>query len=123
MKLLLDEMLPTALAEQLRARGHDVVSVHDSTHLHLRSMPDEVVAAGALKEDRALVTENVQDFQRLEEATCARHEPFPVLILTTNQRFPRAQDATLGRLVLALDAILRAADAPNVSFFLRPHED
>ncbi len=26
MKLLLDEMVPTALAEQLRARGHDVAA-------------------------------------------------------------------------------------------------
>ena len=46
-------------------------------------MPDEMVAAGAVKEHRALVTENVQDFQPLEAVAHARQKPFPTLILTT----------------------------------------
>ncbi|HSI97574.1 MAG TPA: DUF5615 family PIN-like protein [Gaiellaceae bacterium] len=29
MKLLLDEMYPSLIARELRARGHDVVSVHE----------------------------------------------------------------------------------------------
>jgi predicted nuclease of predicted toxin-antitoxin system len=118
-KLLLDEMFPTALAEQLRARGHDVVSVHDDSHHHLLSKSDQVILRAALEDGRALVTENVQDFRPLEATAFSRHEPVAVLILTTNQRFPRAQAGTLGRLVIALDAVLRAPDAPTGSFYLQ----
>lgn len=122
MRLLLDEMYPTSLAEQLRARGHDVVSVHDPSHVHLRSLADEVVAAAALDEGRALVTENVPDFRRLAAAADKQHQPMPLLIHTTNERFPRARAGTLGRLVLALDTVLCAPETPAVSFFLEPPE-
>ena len=41
MKLLLDEMYAPAIAEQLRARGHDVASVHDAAYRVLEGEPDE----------------------------------------------------------------------------------
>ena len=40
MKLLLDEMYAPAIAEQLRARGHDVASVHDAAYRALEGEPD-----------------------------------------------------------------------------------
>lgn len=122
MRLLLDEMCPTALAEQLRARGHDVVSVHDPSHVHLRSLADEVLATAAVEGGRALVTENVPDFRRIEAAAVKRGMPTPLLIFTTNQRFPRARAGTLGRLVLALDAVLCAPEEPPTSLYLEPPE-
>ena len=64
MRLLLDEMYPATLAEQLRARGHDVVSVHDADYHHLEGVPDAEVFAAAIADDRALLTENVADFRR-----------------------------------------------------------
>ena len=73
MKLLLDEMYSPAIAEQLRARGHDVASVHDPAYRALEGEPDEEVWAAASPTDRALVSENVQDFRRLEaDALAAR---------------------------------------------------
>ena len=59
MKLLLDEMYPATLAEQLRARGHDVVSIHDPDYRRLEGAPDAEVFAAAVAETRVLVTENV----------------------------------------------------------------
>ena len=65
MTLLLDEMYSPVVAEQLRARGHDAVSVHDPEYRYLEGAPDEEIFAAALAEERALVAENVPDFRRL----------------------------------------------------------
>src|SRR5215210_3264785 len=64
-KLMIDALAERvgAPAEQIRARGHDVVSVHDPDYRRLEGAPDEDLFAAALAEDRALVTENVPDFR------------------------------------------------------------
>lgn len=119
MKLLLDEMYASAIAEQLRARGHDVVSVRDPAYRALEGEPDEQVWA-AVVNDRALVSENVQDFRRLEAAALARAQPLARLIFTTNRQFPRGDPATVGRLVTALDALLAAEPDLATALFLKP---
>ena len=119
-KLLLDEMYPATIAEQLRARGHDVASIHEPDYRHLEGVPDEDVFAAALVDERALVTENVPDFRRLEGQALARGEPTPILIYTTDRRFPRGNPATIGRLVLALDTLLAANPDLATALFLKP---
>ncbi len=89
MKLLLDEMYSATVAEQLRARRHDVVSIHDAEFRSLEGAPDEEVFAAAIAEERAIVTENVPDFRRLEADALASDAPTPRLIFTTNRQFPR----------------------------------
>jgi len=123
MKLLLDEMFSRHLSEQLRSRGHDVASIHDADHRWLEGASDASVFTAALDEDRALVTENVADFRRLESDAFANGAASPVLILTSDRRFPRGRSATLGRLVDALDAVLRVPDSPDISFFLGEAEE
>ena len=59
MKLLLDEMYPATIAEQLRTRGHQAVSVQEPDYRRLEGAPDEDAWACALADGRALVTENV----------------------------------------------------------------
>lgn len=120
MKLLLDEMYAPAIAEQLRARGHDVASIHDPAYRALEGEPDEEVWAAAVADDRALVSENVQDFRRLEAAALARAQPSARLIFTTNRQFPRGDPATIGRLVTALDALLAAEPDLVTALFLKP---
>ncbi len=120
MKLLLDEMYPATVAEQLRARGHDVFSIHDPEYRRLEGVPDDEVFAAAVAEGRALVTENVSDFRRLEAEALARSEQTPSLVFTTNRQFPRGDPATLGRLVVALDALLEERSALPAAIFLRP---
>jgi predicted nuclease of predicted toxin-antitoxin system len=117
-KLLLDEMYSAVVAEQLRARGHDVVSVHDPEYRRFEGASDEELFAAALAEDRALVTENVPDFRRLEADALARGEAHAALIFTTNRQFPRGEPGTTGRLVEALHALLTEGATLRGSLFL-----
>jgi hypothetical protein len=118
-KLLLDEMYAPVVAAQLRARGHDVVSVHDPEYRRLEGAPDEDVFAAALAEERALVTENVPDFRRLEADVLARGEGAPTLVLTSNRQFPGGEPGATGRLVEALHVLLSEAPTRRGSLFLK----
>jgi predicted nuclease of predicted toxin-antitoxin system len=120
LKLLLDEMYSATIAEQLRSRGYDVVSIHDPDQRILEGAPDEEVFAAAVTQGRTVVTENVPDFRRLEATALADGAPCPGLIYTTNRQFPRGNPATAGRMVLALAELLAdPATAPRV-LFLKP---
>jgi len=111
-------MYPATLADQLRARGHDVVSVHEPDYRYLEGIPDVEVFAAAIDDDRALLTENVADFRRLEIAALEGEAPSPRLIFTTNRQFPRGQSGTVGRLVIALDVALTEPRQGSASSFL-----
>ncbi|MGH3913828.1 MAG: DUF5615 family PIN-like protein, partial [Pseudonocardiaceae bacterium] len=82
MTLLLDEMYPPALAEKLRAQGHDVLAVAED--FDLVGSDDEAVLAYAIAAQRCLVTENVRDF-----AALAKHTTHYGLLLTHPRRWPR----------------------------------
>jgi Domain of unknown function (DUF5615) len=119
-KLLLDEMYPAAIAEQLRGRGHDVVSIHDLDYRRLEGAPDEDVFATAVSEQRAIVTENVPDFRRLGSEAIAAGLAHSALVFTTNRQFPRGDRDAIGRLMLALDALLAEGVALPPAIFLKP---
>jgi len=89
MRLLLDELCPRGVAEGLRQRGHDVVSLHDTSHRHLRGHRDEDVLNAASEERRAVVTDNVGDFLSIHRQWLARGHPHHGLVLFTNRSFPR----------------------------------
>lgn len=112
-------MYSPAIAEQLRARGHDVVSIHDPEYRRLESAADEEIFAVALAEDRALVTENVPDFQRLESDALARGDAHAALVFTSNRQFPRGQPGTAGRLVEALHTLMTECPTLRRSLFLK----
>ena len=120
MKLLLDEMYTPTIAEQLRARGHDAASIHDPEYRMLEGEPDDEVWSAAIADDRALVSENVQDFRRIEANALAHAQPVARLIFTTDRQFPRGDPATLGRLVSALDTLLAANPDLATALFLKP---
>jgi predicted nuclease of predicted toxin-antitoxin system len=103
-KLLLDEMLPAAVAVQLRTRGHDVVALTEQEHL--RSSSDRRVLAIAVTEQRAVVTENLADFRTMTARLVADGQTHPGLILSSSRIFPRGDRRTVGRLVRALEALL-----------------
>ena len=109
MRLLLDEMYAPTIAAQLRLRGHDVVSVHDLGDLLATGSSDADVLVAAQREERTLVTENVRDYRPLESALLADGSHHAGVVYTSNRQFPRGNPATAGRLVRALDALLRAA--------------
>jgi predicted nuclease of predicted toxin-antitoxin system len=122
MKLLLDEMYAPAVAGQLRARGHDVSSIHDPEYHLLEGALDEEMWAVAIAHGRALVSENVRDFRRIEAQALARDQPIAHLIFTTDRQFPRGDPGTLGRLVLALAALLATPPDMATALFLKPSD-
>jgi Domain of unknown function (DUF5615) len=112
-------MYAPTVAAQLRARGHEGVSVHDLGPALATGAPDAEVLATAEREGRALVTENVRDYRSLEGALLADRSHHAGLFYTSNRQFPRGDPATIGRLVRALDALLRTApDLRDRSIFL-----
>ena len=112
-------MYPAGVAEQLRAHGHDAVSVHDPNHRRLEGPSDDEIFAVALAEERALVTENVPDFRRLETEALARGAVHAVLVYTSNRQFPRGRPGTTGYLVEALHALFTDRPQGPGPFFLK----
>lgn len=108
MKLLLDEMYPSLIARELRARGHDVVSVHESPG---SGTSDEQVLDYARTEERALVTENVRDYRPLAEALLVAGDHHAGLVFTTEKRWPRSDP---GALITALDGLLASTSEQPV---------
>ena len=120
MKLLLDEMYSGAIAVELRARGHDVLSVRE-VNPSLAGAPDDEVLKAAVAMERTLVTENVRDFRPLELALLGGSGHHHGIIYTTDRQFPRGDEQSIGRLVRTLDAFLGNAPAmEDRSFFLTP---
>jgi len=108
-KLLIDEMYPAVIAEQVRRRGHDATAV---TERHeLRALSDGAIFRLCQQERRAVVTENVADFIPLADDADQRGEPHHGLVLVDPAKYPRGNRRTIGRLVTALDGLL--ADRPG----------
>lgn len=103
MRLVLDELYSKQIAEQLRERGHDVVSVTERADL--QGLLDTDLFALMAAERRAILTENWADFGReLEKAAAAGMTHYGV-VFTSRQQLPRSRD-TIGLYVRVLDDFL-----------------
>jgi len=119
-RLLLDEMISATVAEQLRARGYDVVAVQDPDLGHLRGIDDCVLLDHASLERRAVVTDNIPDFVRCHQRRIDRNKPHHGLLLFANDTFPRHRhDAFVGQLLVALEAQLLAHRGDDDSGWIR----
>jgi len=111
-KLLLDEMLPAVIAEQLRSHGHDAVAVDELAAL--RGLPDAELFAHAQQDGRIVVTYNRHDFLALDRDFRSRgHEHHGVVILHPG-RFPQGA-GSIGPLVTSLGRLLER-EPPYPSF-------
>ena len=104
MRLLLDEMYPRRLAEQLRAEDHDVVAVVELPDLVGRE--DAEVARWARESGRVVVTENVVDYASMDV------EQHAGLLLVNARRWPQ-NPSGLPRLLTALRVWLGARPGGN----------
>jgi hypothetical protein len=101
--LLLDEMFSGAIAEQLRAKGHDVLAVVADPALV--GLPDEQILARAASTGRALVTANIKDFVPLDTHYRAASQEHAGLILVPAKTFPQDRSYTAA-ITSALSALL-----------------
>ncbi len=85
--LLLDEMFSDDIAQQLRAKGYDVISVVADPALV--GLPDDQVFAYAATEGRALVTANIKDFVPLDGRYRAAGQAHAGLVLVSTKAFPQ----------------------------------
>jgi|SRR3984957_7394212 hypothetical protein len=85
--LLLDEMFTDDIAQQLRTKGYDVISVVADPALV--GLPDDQILAYATAEGRALVTANIKDFVPLDARYRAADQPHAGLILVSTKTFPQ----------------------------------
>lgn len=99
-RLLLDEMFAPRIAAELAARGHDCIAV--AADSALRESSDAELLAFASADGRALVANNVVDFERLRRQLSAADESVPPLIYTADSTFPRDR-RFVGRLIGALE--------------------
>jgi predicted nuclease of predicted toxin-antitoxin system len=123
-RLLLDEMISATVADQLRARGHDVVAVQDAELEHLRGIDDCVLLDHAARDRRAVVTDNVPDFVRCHQRRLDRNQPHYGLLLFTNDTFPRHRhDAFVGQVLAALERQLTTHAGDDDSSWIRWLQD
>lgn len=107
-RLLLDEMFPKAMADQLNAKGHDVRGVVADPDFV--GLPDEDVLTGAAEAGRALVTANIKDFMPIDARYQAAGRSHAGLIMVSTKTF--AQNRTYVTAVTgALDALLAVEDS------------
>ncbi len=114
MRLLLDEHYSPKIAEELRKRGHDVVSVKERGDL--RGVSDRELWTRAAAGGRAVVTENVADFAVLLEQRLRNDEPAVPVVFVRKADLPR-RGALPHRLAQRLHAWAEANPDP----YLGPH--
>jgi hypothetical protein len=116
----LDEMISATVAEQLRARGHDVVAVQDDDLAHLRGVDDGILLAHAAEQSRAVVTDNVPDFVRCHQRRLERGQSHHGLLFFTNDTFPlHRHDVFVRTILLALERELESRLTDDGSGWIR----
>lgn len=112
LRLLLEEMFSATIAQQLCAKGYDVLAVVADPVLI--SLPDEQILARAATDGRALVTGNIKDFMPLDTQYRSTGQPHAGLILVSTKTFPQNRTYTAA-VASALAALLKEADRIEVS--------
>ncbi|AFY44991.1 DUF5615 family PIN-like protein [Nostoc sp. PCC 7107] len=79
-RLYTDEQFPRIVSELLRTMGHDVLTVQEAGNDNL-GISDEEVLAFAIRDNRAVITLNRQDFVRLHRANS---EHFGIIVCTND---------------------------------------
>jgi len=112
-------MFTDAIAQQLCAKGHDVLAVVADPALV--SLPDDQILAHAASAGRALVTANIKDFMPLDGQRRAAGQSHAGLILVSTKAFPQDR-SFVGAIAAALAALLDSANqigAGQVIFLAR----
>ncbi len=122
MKLLLDEMWTPTIASELRQRDFDVIAINEPAHAdRYAGATDDAVFARAQSERRAVVTDNIADFEAARRSWESRGRPHHGLVYALSPPFNRHHGpAVIGQMVKALASFLASPEA-RVEPFNRPH--
>lgn len=99
-------MISPQIARELRGRGKDVHAVKRDRP-ELESLPDAEIVRRAGHERRAIVTDNVKDFQPIHQRTLAAGDAHYGMLFTSDATMPRST-ATIPLWVSTLDGFLGA---------------
>lgn len=88
MKLLLDEMISPRIARELRAKDFDVQAIK-SDRPDLETVADREIVRRMAAEKRAVVTNDVLDFQLIHNQVQASGEEHYGLVFTSDATMPR----------------------------------
>lgn len=89
MKLLLDEMISPKIARELRGRGDFDIQAIKGDRPDLEAVADREIVRRIGVEQRALVTNDVLDFQLIHNQMLAAGEEHYGLIFTSDSTMPR----------------------------------
>jgi predicted nuclease of predicted toxin-antitoxin system len=103
-KLALDHHYSVRIAESLRERGHEAISVSERGW-HLEA--DESLLDLCSQEHFSLLTNNVSDFMPIHRRWQAQNRQHSGLIFTSDKSLPRTR-AGIGQYVAALQMIFSA---------------
>jgi hypothetical protein len=103
-RLLLDTHHSRHAAEMLRRAGHDVLAAADDPVLAM--LPDDELLAWATRDNRAVVTENARDFDRIARVWSAEGRHHEGIVFTSPRRFHRGRASYPADLVRALRRVL-----------------
>ena len=126
MRLLLDELWPYEIAAQLRRRGFDVVAANEPGQAaRYAGIDDDLVFARVQKDGRAIVTDNVDDYEPERLAWEASGTPHFGVVYALDPPFNRHRpEHMIGQMVRALEQFLRSPAAQieplNTAHWLRP---
>ncbi len=104
MRLLLDEMISPRIARELREQGHDVQAIKKDRP-DLTSRGDREIVLHMASERRAIVTNDIADFQAIHDRLLAAGEEHAGMVFTFDATMPRNKDAT-GQWVQTLAQLL-----------------
>jgi predicted nuclease of predicted toxin-antitoxin system len=103
-RLLLDEMISPRVARELREQGHDVQAVKKDRP-DLTSRSDRELIRQMPTERRAIVTNDVADFQAIHEQLLAAGDEHYGMVFTFDATLPRSK-AAIPQWVRALTEVL-----------------
>lgn len=129
MKLLLDEMWTPTIAIELRRRGFDVIAINEEEHAgRYAGLPDDQVFARAQADGRAIVTDNIGDYEKARVDWEAHGSAHRGVLYALDPPFNRhrGQDV-IGQMVKAIEHFLcgtQGADEPlGRVYYLRAAPD
>lgn len=111
MKLLLDEMIAPRIARELREKDFDVQAIK-ADRPDLEALPDREIIRRIAAEQRAIVSNDVLDFQLIHNQMQAAGEEHYGMVFTTDKAMPRNK-VSISLWVEALSQLLQANPADD----------